>query len=154
VCNFLWWVQVGAALSMVYISGSPVMFVGCGQSYTDLKKLNVKAIVKTLLKWARSSFDECLWSECCSLSVCSWSCCEWLTCCQTSVFVVFFSLLLGWISPSRLYFMLIITILFLRFAVVFNFSLRSTPTHACTPITGFSSLSLFFFFLWTPHERI
>ena len=43
-------VQVGAALSMVYISGSPVMFVGCGQSYTDLKKLNVKSIVKTLLK--------------------------------------------------------------------------------------------------------
>jgi hypothetical protein len=27
------------------------MFVGCGQSYTDLKKLNVKSIVKTLLKW-------------------------------------------------------------------------------------------------------
>ncbi|KAK7270654.1 hypothetical protein RJT34_25965 [Clitoria ternatea] len=42
--------QVGAALSMVYISGAPVMFVGCGQSYTDLKKLNVKSIVKTLLK--------------------------------------------------------------------------------------------------------
>ncbi|KAL3566854.1 hypothetical protein D5086_032269 [Populus alba] len=42
--------KVGAALSMVYISGSPVMFVGCGQSYTDLKKLNVKAIIKTLLK--------------------------------------------------------------------------------------------------------
>ncbi|WZY68526.1 hypothetical protein YC2023_000766 [Brassica napus] len=42
--------KVGAALSMVYISGAPVMFVGCGQSYTDLKKLNVKAIVKTLLK--------------------------------------------------------------------------------------------------------
>eukprot|EP01018_Ginkgo_biloba_P018746 Gb_28576 [translate_table: standard] len=32
--------KVGAALSMVYISGTPVMFVGCGQSYTDLKKLN------------------------------------------------------------------------------------------------------------------
>ena len=43
-------VQVGAALSMVYISGAPVMFVGCGQSYADLKKLNVKSIVKTLLK--------------------------------------------------------------------------------------------------------
>ncbi|KAL2339970.1 hypothetical protein Fmac_007910 [Flemingia macrophylla] len=42
--------QVGAALSMVYISGAPVMFVGCGQSYTDLKKLNVKSIVQTLLK--------------------------------------------------------------------------------------------------------
>ncbi|KAK1274425.1 Signal recognition particle 54 kDa protein 1 [Acorus gramineus] len=42
--------KVGAALSMVYISGAPIMFVGCGQSYTDLKKLNVKSIVKTLLK--------------------------------------------------------------------------------------------------------
>ncbi|XP_052199157.1 uncharacterized protein LOC127806131 [Diospyros lotus] len=42
--------KVGAALSMVYISGAPVMFVGCGQSYTDLKKLHVKSIVKTLLK--------------------------------------------------------------------------------------------------------
>ncbi|KAL5999411.1 hypothetical protein ACLOJK_037696 [Asimina triloba] len=41
--------KVGAALSMVYISGAPVMFVGCGQSYTDLKKLNVRSIVKTLL---------------------------------------------------------------------------------------------------------
>ncbi|PIA54810.1 hypothetical protein AQUCO_00901004v1 [Aquilegia coerulea] len=41
--------KVGAALSMVYISGAPVMFVGCGQSYTDLKKLNVKSIIKTLL---------------------------------------------------------------------------------------------------------
>ncbi|KAF5759788.1 putative signal recognition particle, SRP54 subunit, GTPase domain-containing protein [Helianthus annuus] len=38
--------KVGAALSMVYISGAPVMFIGRGQSYTDLKKLNVKAIVK------------------------------------------------------------------------------------------------------------
>ncbi|KAF0930961.1 hypothetical protein E2562_038369, partial [Oryza meyeriana var. granulata] len=42
--------RVGAALSMVYISGAPIMFVGCGQSYLDLKKLNVKFIVKTLLK--------------------------------------------------------------------------------------------------------
>ncbi|KAI3694842.1 hypothetical protein L1987_77823 [Smallanthus sonchifolius] len=42
--------KVGAALSMVYISGAPVMFIGCGQSYTDLKKLNVKSIEKTLLK--------------------------------------------------------------------------------------------------------
>ncbi|KAL5705959.1 hypothetical protein ACHQM5_024181 [Ranunculus cassubicifolius] len=42
--------KVGAALSMVYISGAPVMFVGCGQSYTDLKKLNIKSIIKTLLK--------------------------------------------------------------------------------------------------------
>ncbi len=41
--------QVGAALSMVYVSGVPVMFVGCGQTYTDLKKLNVKSLVKSLL---------------------------------------------------------------------------------------------------------
>jgi signal recognition particle receptor subunit alpha len=41
--------KVGAALSMVYTSGAPVMFVGCGQTYTDLKKLNVKSVVKMLL---------------------------------------------------------------------------------------------------------
>nr|POE99564.1 signal recognition particle receptor subunit alpha [Quercus suber] len=41
--------KVGATVSMVYISGAPVMFVGCGQSYTHLKKLKVKSIVKTLL---------------------------------------------------------------------------------------------------------
>eukprot|EP00244_Chara_vulgaris_P007090 TRINITY_DN2663_c0_g1_i2.p1 TRINITY_DN2663_c0_g1~~TRINITY_DN2663_c0_g1_i2.p1 ORF type:complete len:445 (-),score=126.16 TRINITY_DN2663_c0_g1_i2:523-1683(-) len=42
--------KVGAALSMVYTSGAPIMFVGCGQTYTDLKKLNVKHIVRSLLK--------------------------------------------------------------------------------------------------------
>ncbi|KAI3954370.1 hypothetical protein MKW92_028730 [Papaver armeniacum] len=42
--------KVGAALSMVYVSGAPVMFVGCGQSYKDLTSLKVKNIVKTLLK--------------------------------------------------------------------------------------------------------
>lgn len=43
------WFQVGAALSMVYVSGAPVVFVGCGQTYTDLKRLNVKSIIKSLL---------------------------------------------------------------------------------------------------------
>eukprot|EP00879_Flechtneria_rotunda_P000279 GHRR01000367.1.p1 GENE.GHRR01000367.1~~GHRR01000367.1.p1 ORF type:complete len:663 (+),score=237.67 GHRR01000367.1:308-2296(+) len=42
--------KVGAALSMVYASGAPVMFVGCGQTYVDLKRLNVKSVVKSLLK--------------------------------------------------------------------------------------------------------
>jgi signal recognition particle GTPase len=42
--------QVGAALSMVYSSGAPIMFVGCGQTYVDLTKLNVKSIVRSLLK--------------------------------------------------------------------------------------------------------
>jgi len=40
--------KVGAALSMVYKTGQPVMFVGTGQKYNNLKKLNVKHIVKTL----------------------------------------------------------------------------------------------------------
>jgi signal recognition particle receptor subunit alpha len=42
--------QVGAALSMVYISGGLVVFVGRNQSYTNLKKLNVKSIARTTLK--------------------------------------------------------------------------------------------------------
>jgi hypothetical protein len=42
--------KVGAALSMVYASGAPVMFVGCGQTYVDLKKLNVRSVVNSLLK--------------------------------------------------------------------------------------------------------
>lgn len=41
--------QVGAALSMVYVSGAPIMFVGCGQTYVDLKRLNVKSVVRSLL---------------------------------------------------------------------------------------------------------
>ena len=41
--------QVGAALSMVYESGAPIMFVGCGQTYTDIRKLNVKHVVNSLL---------------------------------------------------------------------------------------------------------
>ena len=42
--------KVGAALSMVYTSGAPVMFVGCGQTYADLRKFSPKSIVKTLLR--------------------------------------------------------------------------------------------------------
>ena len=42
--------QVGAALSMVYTSGAPIMFVGCGQTYVDLKKLHVRSVVQSLLK--------------------------------------------------------------------------------------------------------
>ena len=42
--------KVGAALSMVYESGAPIMFVGCGQTYTDIRKLNVKQITSCLLK--------------------------------------------------------------------------------------------------------
>lgn len=41
--------KVGAALSMVYLSGHPIVFVGTGQNYTDLRRLNVQAVVNALL---------------------------------------------------------------------------------------------------------
>jgi len=42
--------KVGSAISMTYISGQPIVFVGTGQTYTDLKSLNVKAVVSSLMK--------------------------------------------------------------------------------------------------------
>lgn len=42
--------QVGAAISMTYITGQPIVFVGVGQTYRDLKQLNAKAVVKALMK--------------------------------------------------------------------------------------------------------
>ncbi|KAI9091888.1 SRP54-type protein [Phlyctochytrium arcticum] len=41
--------KVGAALSMTYTTGQPILFVGTGQTYTDLRKMNVKSIVNSLL---------------------------------------------------------------------------------------------------------
>lgn len=41
--------KVGAALSMTFVSGAPILFVGTGQTYMDLKKMNVNAIVDALL---------------------------------------------------------------------------------------------------------
>ena len=40
--------KVGATLSMSYKTGQPVMFVGTGQKYTHLKKLNVNAVIRSL----------------------------------------------------------------------------------------------------------
>jgi len=42
--------KVGAAVSMTYTTGQPIVFVGTGQTYTDLKSLNAKAVVAALLK--------------------------------------------------------------------------------------------------------
>ena len=42
--------KVGAALSMVYCTGKPIVFVGTGQKYTNLKRLNVKDVVNLLSK--------------------------------------------------------------------------------------------------------
>lgn len=41
---------VGAAVSMVYKTGQPIMFVGTGQKYTHLKKLNVRTVMRHLLQ--------------------------------------------------------------------------------------------------------
>merc|ERR1719392_56070 len=42
--------KVGSAISMTYISGQPIVFVGTGQTYTDLKSLNAKSVVAALMK--------------------------------------------------------------------------------------------------------
>jgi len=42
--------QVGAAISMTYTTGQPIVFVGMGQRFTDLRTLNVSAVVTLLLK--------------------------------------------------------------------------------------------------------
>lgn len=42
--------KVGAAISMAYTTGRPIFFVGTGQRYVDLKRVNVKKVVGSLLK--------------------------------------------------------------------------------------------------------
>ncbi|CAF0737470.1 unnamed protein product [Brachionus calyciflorus] len=42
--------KVGAAISMTYTTGQPIVFVGTGQTYADLKSLNAESVVKSLLK--------------------------------------------------------------------------------------------------------
>ena len=41
--------QVGTAITMTYTTGKPILFVGVGQKYPHLKKLNVKTVVHALL---------------------------------------------------------------------------------------------------------
>jgi len=41
--------KVGAAISMTYVTGQPIVFVGTGQQYPDLKALNVKSVVSALI---------------------------------------------------------------------------------------------------------
>ena len=40
--------KVGAALTMVYTTGKPIVYVGTGQKYTNLKKLNVNNVLNAL----------------------------------------------------------------------------------------------------------
>jgi signal recognition particle receptor subunit alpha len=41
--------KVGAALTMCYMTGKPIYFIGDGQTYTDLRKMNVDHVVDMLL---------------------------------------------------------------------------------------------------------
>jgi len=41
--------KVGAAVSMAYITGQPIVFVGTGQTYTDLRSLDSEAVVAALM---------------------------------------------------------------------------------------------------------
>lgn len=41
--------KVGAAVSMVYTTGQPILFLGVGQKYEDLRRMNVDMITKSLL---------------------------------------------------------------------------------------------------------
>jgi len=42
--------KVGAAVSMTYSVGAPILFVGVGQTYRDLRKMNPALLIKALLK--------------------------------------------------------------------------------------------------------
>ncbi|KAI9628228.1 hypothetical protein KEM48_011746, partial [Puccinia striiformis f. sp. tritici PST-130] len=42
--------KVGAALSMTYTINQPILFVGTGQTYTDLKNLKVNHVVNALMR--------------------------------------------------------------------------------------------------------
>ena len=41
--------KVGTALSLVYTTSKPILFVGVGQKYPNLKELNVNTVVQALL---------------------------------------------------------------------------------------------------------
>jgi signal recognition particle receptor subunit alpha len=41
--------KVGTALNMVHTTGKPIVFVGVGQKYPHLKKLNVQTVIHALM---------------------------------------------------------------------------------------------------------
>lgn len=48
--NHLPSLQVGAALSMTYVTGQPIVFIGTGQTYTDLRAMKVSHVVNALMR--------------------------------------------------------------------------------------------------------
>lgn len=41
--------KIGAAISMVYSTGKPIVFMGIGEKYPNLKKMNVNTVINSLL---------------------------------------------------------------------------------------------------------
>lgn len=41
--------KVGAALTMTAVAAAPILFIGVGQTYTDLAKLDPRSIARILL---------------------------------------------------------------------------------------------------------
>ena len=41
--------RIGAVVSMTVAAKAPVLFLGCGQTYTDLKRLSIKQVIEQLL---------------------------------------------------------------------------------------------------------
>jgi signal recognition particle receptor subunit alpha len=41
--------KVGAALSLTYSTGKPIVYIGVGQKYPNLRKLNIESVVRSLL---------------------------------------------------------------------------------------------------------
>lgn len=42
--------RIGAVVSMTVAAGAPVLFLGCGQTYTDLKRLSIRQVLQQLLQ--------------------------------------------------------------------------------------------------------
>ncbi|PRP81127.1 hypothetical protein PROFUN_01961 [Planoprotostelium fungivorum] len=51
--------KVGAAISMVYSTGAPIVFLGVGQSYTDLRRMNVDVVTESLLRGLLKHHTKC-----------------------------------------------------------------------------------------------
>lgn len=41
--------KIGAAISMVYSTGKPIVFMGIGEKYPNLKKMNINTVINSLL---------------------------------------------------------------------------------------------------------
>ena len=56
--------KVGSAISMTYISGQPIVFVGTGQTYPDLKSLDAKVEAAIMIFQITNTFKILIYSGC------------------------------------------------------------------------------------------